>query len=313
MNMGLANGVTFFGKIPARGDFVKGSGQHQLISVLDRWVSQAMESLSIDPRWKEAYDGAAPIDFVFSAAMSRLAVVGHLRPSLDCSGRRFPFVIAASVARDDVLMFRCGPAGLGTVYANFAGLAELAMSEGDVAGLLAKLDQNDPPAEFETALQSDPLGTFVRRTTIDALAEMIGAPSPDTVRRIILAIGLLMRPALGQGTVSIDKEIVLPLPVDEDNRNLAAALWVYLISAFVRKTTVEFQVLIARDRQRPRLVVGFNGTAATTLLVALASDLAADRVIALNDPEWVEEQPDLFNDYGVAKLSTYLSQSGQTL
>src|SRR5574343_1287898 len=246
MNMGLANGVTFFGKIPARGDFVKGAGQHQLISVLDRWVSQAMELLSEDPRWKAAYDSACAVDFAFVGARSRLSVVGHLRPSTDSSGRRFPFITAATVERDDALMFRCAPVGLASSFGALAGISEAGVNGGEVGALLAELDSINCAGDFDTAVQTDPLGNFVRRNTLDTLADMIGSPNSEAVRRIILAIGLLMRPILGQGTVSVEKDIVLPLPAEERTRNLVAGLWLYLVTAFLRKTTVELQVMIER-------------------------------------------------------------------
>lgn len=313
MSVPITNAATCFGKIPSRGDFVKGAGQHQFISVLDRWASQTMEALSNDPRWKDAYDGACPVDFAFTAAMSRLSVVGHLRPSADSSGRRFPFIVAGAVEREDMLLFRCAPAGLGTSFSSMARIAESAIGGADVNELFAELEQLNCAADFESALQTDPLGNFVRRTTLDGLSELIGAASPDTVRRIVLAIGLLMRPALGQGAVSVDKEIVLPLAADDRNRNLVAALWIYLVSAFLRNSTVELQIVIQRRPTRPLLIIGFNGTAANTLIAALAPEFAAERTIALNDPEWIEDQAALENDYGVAKLSSYLAQSGLSL
>lgn len=300
--------ATCFGKIPSRGDFVKGAGQHQLITVLDRWVSQGMERLSEDPRWKTAYDGACAVDFAFVGARSRLSVVGHLRPSLDSSGRRFPFITAATIERDDALMFRCAPVGLGHSFGSLARISEAGVKGGEAAELLAELDAVCCADDFETALQSDPLGNFVRRNSIESVATMIGAKSHDAVRRIILAIGLLMRPALGQGSISIDKEIVLPLPADERNRNLVAGLWLYLLTAFLRRTMVELQVVIERRADTPRLIIGFNGSSPDTLVAALSPETAAERLIPLIDPEWVEEQGEVVNDYGVAKLSSYLVQ-----
>lgn len=304
----LSSPATCFGKIPSRGDFVKGAGQHQLITVLDRWVSQGMERLSEDPRWKTAYDDACAVDFAFVGARSRLSVVGHLRPSLDSSGRRFPFITAATIDRDDALLFRCAPVGLGHSFGNLARISEAGVRGGEVAELLAELDAVSCADDFETALQSDPLGNFVRRNSLESLAGMIGAHSIDTVRRIILAIGLLMRPALGQGSVSIDKEIVLPLPADERNRNLVAGLWLYLLTAFLRRTMVELQVVIERRADRPKLIIGFNGSSPDTLVAALSPESAAERVIPLIDPEWIEDQSDVTDDYGVAKLSSYLAQ-----
>lgn len=308
-----ASPATCFGKIPSRGDFVKGAGQHQLISLLDRWVSQSMEQLSEDPRWKIAYDSACAVDFAFVGARSRLSVVGHMRPSTDASGRRFPFITAATIERDDSLMFRCAPVGLAHSYGTLARISESGVNGADVAPLLAELESINCAGDFETAVQADPLGNFVRRTSLDALAAMIGSPSAERVRRIILAIGLLMRPILGQGTVAIDKDLVLPLPTDERYRNLVAGLWLYLVTAFLRKTTVELQLIIERRAESPHLVIGFNGAAASTLLAALSPETSTDKVISLLDPEWIEEQPDLSNDFGVAKLSAYLDQPAITL
>ena len=313
MNTVNSSPATCFGKIPSRGDFVKGAGQHQLISVLDRWVSQTMEHLSEDPGWKTAYDNACAVDFAFVGAKSRLSVVGHLRPSTDSSGRRFPFIAAATIERDDALMFRCAPVGLSYAFGALARISEAGVNGTEVAALHAELEMVNCAGDFETSLQADPLGNFVRRNTLHSLAGMLGMQSVETVRRIILAIGLLMRPILGQGNVSIEKDIILPLPAEERNRDLVAGLWLYLISAFLRRTSVELQIIIERRADSPRLVLGFNGSSFTTLLAALSPGTATERVISLLDPEWIDDQSDIINDYGVAKLSSYLAQPNNTL
>lgn len=309
----IASPATCFGKIPSRGDFVKGAGQHQLITVLDRWVSQAMELLSEDPRWKIVYDSACAVDFAFVGAHSRLSVAGHLRPSTDSSGRRFPFITAATIERDDSLMFRCAPVGLAYSYAALARISEAGVTGAEVAPLLTELDTVNCAGDFETAIQTDPLGNFVRRTSLESLAAILGWQSAEQLRRIILAIGLLMRPVLGQGSVAIDKDLVLPLPSDERYRNLVAGLWLYLVSAFLRKTTVELQLIIERRAESPHLILGFNGASPGTLLAAISPETSADKIIALVDPEWIDDQAALSNDYGVAKLSTYLAQPAITL
>lgn len=309
----ISSPATCFGKIPSRGDFVKGNGQHHLIGILDQWVSQAMEHLSEDPRWKIAYDAATAIDFAFVGARSRVSVVGHLRPSTDSSGRRFPFITAATVTRDDSLMFRCAPVGLARSFATLAHVAHKAMAGAEVPSLLGALDEIDCAGDFDVALQADPLGNFVRRTTLDELARMLDLPGSQPLRRIILAIGLLLRPVVGQGNIAIDKDLVLPLPAEETQRHLVAGMWLYLVTAFLRRSSIELQVVIARKASQPRLVIGFNGASPMTLLEALAPETFSGRNIVLADPEWVEEQVELNNDYGVAKLSSYLDQPGLNL
>lgn len=315
--------AAFFGKIPSRGDFVKGGGPHQLIAVLDRWASQGMAQLSEDPRWKTAYDGACPLDFMFVGVRSRLSVVGHLRPSVDASGRRFPFIAAAMVERDDTLMFRCAPAGLTASLSslarksehvvNVAGMGGAAPGGVDVSPLLAEFVNVDCATDFEQAMRADPLGNFVARNTLGSLSDLLPGGHASTVRRIVLAIGLLMRPLLGKSEVAIDKEIVLPLPADERQRHAVAGLWLYLLTAFLTRTDAELQVIVERRVEKPRMIVGFSGSSPTTLMTALSPELTLERTIPLTDPEWIDAQAEVVNDYGVAKLSSYLAHPGISL
>jgi type VI secretion system protein ImpM len=310
----LPTPATCFGKVPTRGDFVKGNGQHQLIGTLDRWVSLSMEQLSEDPRWKSAYDNSPSVDFAFVGPRSRISVVGHLKPSQDSSGRRFPFITATTIERDDSLMFRCAPAGLGHSFGALASIAEAGVSGAEIGQILADLELINCASDFDLALQADPLGNFVRRTSVEALGNILAPPqSSDRVRRIILALGVLMRPALGQGAVSINKEIAFPLPSDERYRNLVAGLWLYLVSAFLRKTSVELQLVISRQSEASRLVLGFNGASPGTLLSLVFPEANAENTIFLDNPEWIDDHPDLSNDYGLAKLSAYLAQPATML
>lgn len=314
MSSGNAMPATCFGKIPSRGDFVKGTGQHQLITLLDRWVSRAMEELSEDSRWKIAYDSAGAVDFLFAGARSRISVVGHLRPSSDSSGRRFPLITAAMVERDDSLLFRCGPSALQQSFAALARIAERGVAGAEASQLLSELDAVNCTADFASAIGADPLGHFVRRTTLAGLADMLALGNgSEALRRIILALGLLLRPVLGQGSIQIDKDLVLPLPGEERQRHHVAGLWLYLASAFLRRTSVELQLLIERRADHPYLVLGFNGDSPSTLLSTLAPEIMSERRILLLDPEWIEQQAEITRDYGIAKLSSYLAQPAVTL
>ena len=42
----------YFGKLPARGDFIKAADNLALASLLDDWLAEVMNALSADPRWK---------------------------------------------------------------------------------------------------------------------------------------------------------------------------------------------------------------------------------------------------------------------
>ncbi len=64
--------------------------------LLDQWLSQGLELVSVDPRWKQRYDQVGPCRFAFLGVRSKVALAGHMIPSVDSSGRRFPFVTAGS-------------------------------------------------------------------------------------------------------------------------------------------------------------------------------------------------------------------------
>ena len=313
MNGLTSAAATCFGKVPTRGDFVKGPSQHKLIGMMDHWMSSCMELLSDDPRWKTTYDEAPAVDFAFVGPRSRVSVIGHLTPSRDASGRRFPFLTVATIERNDALMLRCAPAGLSHPFSILRDVARSAIDGRDLEEILVELGDLNSAAEFELALRSDPLGHFVRRTSLEALGEMLGPRhSADSVRRTILAIGLLLRPLLGNAT-PIGKAIALPLPSDERNRNLAAGLWLYLVSAFLRGSSFELQVLIGYGQEEARMVIGFNGASPKTLLAVLSPTTVSDTVVSLDDPEWIDGHDDLVHDYGVAKLASYLGQPAITL
>jgi len=75
--------LMYFGKLPGRGDFVRSASHTALVQIFDRWFSGALELLATDARWKELYDGAAPLDFAVLGPRRAHVVAGHIRPSAD--------------------------------------------------------------------------------------------------------------------------------------------------------------------------------------------------------------------------------------
>ena len=59
--------IGYFGKIPARADFIKSSGNPTLVALLDEWLAGVMNRFTADPRWKQNYDAMRPLHFAFSA------------------------------------------------------------------------------------------------------------------------------------------------------------------------------------------------------------------------------------------------------
>lgn len=90
-----------------------------------------------------------------------------------------------------------------------------------------------------------------------------------------------------------------------------AGLWLYLVSAFLRRTGLELQLLIPCGGVPARLFIGFRGAAADTLQHALVPSAAAGaQAVSLVNPEWIDAQPALTHEPGVARLASYLAQPG---
>ncbi len=309
-----ASTAIYFGKVPSRGDFIKGSGHTQLIAMLDRWLSQSMEQMTTDPHWKAAYDAAAPLHFAFIGPRSRVSVIGHLRPSHDASNRRFPFLTAATLDTAEGALFRHAPAYFSQLWGRFKRIVEQTCAAPEPTSALQVLQSVDLPNEIASASQGDPMGIFMRTHTLARLETLLDAEDrPTDVRRIFLALGLLLHPVLGSAQVNIEKGLSLPLPADPMYRDLTAGLWMSLVSGFLLRTSAELQILVGAHDDRHRMVIGFNGATASPLISFLSPDAMTRNNIELDDPEWVETHPELTHDYGVAKLSSYLCHPDTSL
>jgi type VI secretion system protein ImpM len=90
----------FWGKLPARGDFVRVGLSREFVDAWDVWISaslaEAREQLGI--HWNDTWMVAPVWRFALSADVcGPHAVLGLWMPSVDRAGRHFPLTIAAEV------------------------------------------------------------------------------------------------------------------------------------------------------------------------------------------------------------------------
>ena len=105
MSRVVSAGVSYFGKVPSRGDFVRAADNHQLLGWLDRWAGESVELLSQNPDWKRVYDDSPEIHYAFLGSRSKLVLCGHFLPSRDASQRRFPLLSAVRLEATEPLPF----------------------------------------------------------------------------------------------------------------------------------------------------------------------------------------------------------------
>lgn len=313
MSRVVSAGVSYFGKVPSRGDFVRAADNHQLLGWLDRWAGESLELLSQSPDWKQRYDEAPEINYAFLGSRSKMLVCGHFLASRDASERRFPLLSALRLEAPEPLPFiGRSPLALSNAWSGLARLARQANEDADATQALSQLADarfsiSTDPADYNASFQD-----FLEGTTIASFEQRLREAGHGEVslRQMLPALGLLLQPVLSGGEVNIDKALVLPLVRDPAYRPLVAAFWLDLVSSFVSRGDFELAVLIRNDA-KPNMVIGFNGADRMVLRAALDPSEAGDYLIHLQHSEWVDDY--LHGDYNLNRFGSFLERDDLAL
>jgi type VI secretion system protein ImpM len=292
--------IGYFGKIPARSDFVKLAHDAPAMGMLDDWLAAVMQRLPSDARWKINYDAMAPVSFAFVGPARRHAVAGHLVASHDAPGRRYPFLMMRTldVADPTAFVSRC-PLAFAPLWAFLETAAPQVVDATDPTLHL----QGISDAAITLGEADGALAAFLATGTIGSLSNLLGG---EDASRVILALGLLLQPVMHSKPTQLDKSLVLPLPEDEALRAPVAAFWLELVAPFVRRAAFDLALFLTHQDERPVLVIGFCGAAAQALRGIIDPLVGQELQVRLLDTGWIDEQLGL--DVDVRALASYLDQ-----
>lgn len=306
----------FFGKLPCRGDFVRSSTHPALIQSLDRWLSSGVELMAEDAHWKQIYDQAGPAHFAMVSAHRNTAVAGHLVPSTDTSGRRFPFLTACPIESESGPdLMSLGPVMMQAAWSRLADATHKAhaASEDDASTVLGDLAQLEVPSLMAATQARAHYHRFLEQTSLSSLVQDLSdANGALDLRQTLLALGLLLQPVMNSVGQPIEKGLCLPLPRDEFNRYLVATFWMDLLSRFLVRSGYDLTLFMPRSvRHTPCLMVGFSAGAASVLQGLFDPRVTESVFLKLNESPWVEAY--VANDYALKKLSSYLQTPQMSL
>jgi type VI secretion system protein ImpM len=299
MRAAVTGHIGYFGKIPARSDFVKVAHDIPVMGMLDEWLAQVMSRLPSNPRWKLDYDALSPVSFAFVGPARHHAVAGHLVASHDQSGRRFPFLMMRALEVPDPARFVSrAPLALAPLWDYFSAMTAKVVASSDPGPhLQSVVDASIPLADSDGALAS-----FMATATVASLSASLGLPS----ERLIIALGLLLQPVMHSKPAALHKSLVLPLPEAPAGRGAVAAFWLELVTPFLRRGGFDLALFFTRQEDRPVLVVGFCSAAVETLFGIVDPLAAREQQVGFTDTSWVDEQLGL--DVDVRALASYLDQ-----
>lgn len=309
MNRAAPVAMAYFGKLPSRGDFIRSAQHPALTQTLDRWATQAIELMARDARWKQVYDQAAALHFAFLGVRSRAVLAGHLLPSVDSSGRRFPLIAAGTFEVDAPLAFMArSPLVLTRLWSRFEQAAHRMHGANDAAPVLAELNHLQVEVDIAPGAYEASYRDFLELHTLGSLQALL-APGHSGIdlRRSLLALGLLLQPVPASGNSQLEKGLRLPLPADPMTQPYVATLWLDLVCRFLARADFEVVLFVPRGQGISAcLEIGFSGGSPATLQAALDRQLGAERFVELLGPGWVDALAQ--GDYGIKKLSSYLEQ-----
>lgn len=308
-----ASVLMYFGKLPLRGDFVRSAHGSSVVNALDRWISESLERLAIEPDWRRHFDALQAVEFAFVGSRSQNLIAGHMVGSRDSSGRRYPFIVAGRMQTSDPLaLLACLPVHLMPAWQLLDQLVRGAQGASSIEEALDRIEASNMPVDNDLSMSAAALASYLDSVTVGQLqTQLADGGNRLDLRQSIIALGLLLLPLLSGSAGVASKGLALPLPSDKRAASFAAAFWLSCLAPFLVRANHELALLHVSLSGRPQLLVSFNGVNAATLEAVFDPARAFETNIDLCEAEWVEDM--IAGEYPLSKLSSYLEHPGLSL
>ncbi|TCM66578.1 type VI secretion system protein ImpM [Acinetobacter calcoaceticus] len=291
----------YFGKNPAWGDFLKAKGQHDVIQMIDLWITQALELAMQHPDFDEAYQHLPTLDFFIANPKEELFLLANLIASHDRSGRRFPMILSHLLTvTHPAQHLAMAPLRYKSVLVELYKQNRRVYAVQDTEQLQAALANINSSINVYTDQE---MHGFFAEISLYTFAQMMKI-SPEALAQSMLGLGLLLQPVLRYGTAGLNK--ILNMPMNNSNYCYEiAAFWVHLISGFLSKQNTEVLIGILHA-ESPLLLFGFQGADIRGLSDVFIQQMQGEHWVCLSENAWIDVH--LEQNAGLAALEQTLSQ-----
>ncbi|MFO7523892.1 MAG: type VI secretion system-associated protein TagF [Ignavibacteriaceae bacterium] len=176
-----ANSFGFFGKLPQFPDFIKYRAGAEEFILFDDWLQKGISSakLKLGSDWKDLYSNSNNIEFVFPIKRYNKIISGVLFPSMDKSGRQYPFIIFSILQNKIISPHQASslPLVFNSFFYRVKQLFNITSKSADLNQILSEFNKAEfrlnPVLAAETIfneyLDSTSLNEFINRISIENL------------------------------------------------------------------------------------------------------------------------------------------------